>query len=109
VEDEDVNNTQGQQPDELEGGVPMNVGLSLGQPALYQICVQGYLGDCWAGLFEGMTLISNATQGTTVLIGVVPDQAALHGILARIRDLGLPLFSLTYITDERVSEGGEAE
>ena len=82
----------------------MNVGLSLSQPALYQICVQGYLGDRWTGVFEGMTLVSDATQGTTALIGVVPDQAALHGILARIRDLGLPLLSLTRITDERLSE-----
>jgi hypothetical protein len=87
----------------------MIVSLSLGQPALYRICVQGYLGDRWTGMFEGMTLISDVTQGTTALIGVVPDQAALHGILARIRDLGLPLLSLTLIGDERLSEDGDAE
>ena len=84
----------------------MMVSLSLGQPALYRICVQGYLSDRWAGLFEGMTLDRDASQGTTALSGVVPDQAALHGILARIRDLGLPLLSLTCITDERSSESG---
>ena len=82
----------------------MNVGLSLSQPALCQICVQGFLDDRWTGMFEGMTLLSDAAQGTTAFIGVVPDQAALHGILARIRDLGLPLLSLTRITDERLSE-----
>jgi hypothetical protein len=82
----------------------MIVSLSLGQPALYRICVQGYLGDRWAGMFEGLTLDRDASQGTTALIGVVPDQAALHGILARIRDLGLPLLSLTCITDEPSSE-----
>jgi len=108
MEGEDAKNTQGQQQDQLECGVQMNAMLSLGQPALYQICVQGYLGDHWIGLFEGMTLISDATQGTTALIGVVPDQAALHGILARIRDLGLPLLSLTHIADEQLSKGDEA-
>ncbi len=86
----------------------MTVGLSLGQPALYRICVQGYLGDRWVGMFEGMTLDLDASQGTTALIGVVPDQAALHGILARIRDLGLPLLSLTCLTDERPFESGSA-
>ncbi|MBI5033959.1 MAG: hypothetical protein HZB51_25850 [Chloroflexi bacterium] len=78
----------------------MNANDRLIQSARYEICVQGYLGDRWAGLFEDMTLVSDATQDTTTLIGVVPDQAALHGILARIRDLGLPLLSLTRIADE---------
>jgi hypothetical protein len=88
----------------------MNASTRLSQPARYEIRVQGYLGDRWAGLFEGMTLVSDATQDTTTLIGVVPDQAALHGILARIRDLGLPLLSLTHIADEQQSKrDGEIE
>lgn len=82
--------------------------LSLSQPALYQIRVRGYLGDRWTGLFEGMTLASDAAQGTTTLTGVVPDEAALHGILARIRDLGLPLLSLTRVTHEQQPNGGDA-
>lgn len=78
----------------------MNASSCLSQPVRYEICVQGNLGDRWTGLFEGMTLVSDEAQGTTTLVGVVPDQAALHGILARIRDLGLPLLSLMCITDE---------
>jgi hypothetical protein len=64
--------------------------LSLSQPAVYQICVQGCLGDHWAGWFEGMALDRDCAGQTTTLTGIVPDQAALHGLLARIRDLGLP-------------------
>lgn len=78
----------------------MNASTRLSQPARYEIRVQGYLSDRWTDLFEGMTLVSDATQDTTTLIGVVSDQAALHGILARIRDLGLPLLSLTCIADK---------
>jgi hypothetical protein len=62
--------------------------------ALYQIRVQGCLDDHWADWFEGMALTRDITQNTTTLSGVLPDQAALHGLLAQIRDLGLPLLSL---------------
>jgi hypothetical protein len=80
----------------------VNSNLDLGQPACYQICVQGCLEDRWAGWFEGMRLARDANGHTTTLVGTVPDQAALHGLLARIRDLGLPLLSLMRITgDER--------
>jgi len=76
----------------------MNENLGLSQPAVYRICVQGYLEDHWAGWFEGMTLERDTSRHTTILSGVVPDQAALHGLLARIRDLGLPLLSVTRVT-----------
>jgi hypothetical protein len=75
----------------------MNSNLSLSQPAIYQIRVQGCLEDRWAGWFEGMTLDRDDAGHTTTLTGAVPDQAALHGLLARIRDLGLPLLSLTRV------------
>jgi hypothetical protein len=75
----------------------MNSSLGLSQPAIYQICVQGCLEDRWAGWFEGMTLVRDDAGHTTTLTGAVPDQAALHGLLARIRDLGLPLLSLTRV------------
>ncbi len=60
----------------------------------YEICIAGRLGPRWAAWFDGMTL-NIAGDGTTVLAGPVADQAALHGVLARIRDLGLPLVSVT--------------
>jgi hypothetical protein len=68
--------------------------LTLDQPAGYQIKVQGRLSQAWAEWFEGMSLTAEpqADGGAiTTLSGVVADQAALFGLLARIRDLGLPL------------------
>jgi hypothetical protein len=57
---------------------------------IYHIRVKEHLDDRWAGRFEGFTLIHPA-DGTTLLSGPVPDQAALHGLLMRVRDLGLTL------------------
>ena len=62
-------------------------------PELYEIRVQGRLGPDWSGWFEGLT-IKQQPNGDSVLAGPVPDQAALHGILIKIRDLGLPLLSV---------------
>ena len=59
----------------------------------YEIRLQGRLDDRWEAWFDGMTLTHGA-DGTTVLRGPVADQAALHGVLARLRDLGLPLISV---------------
>lgn len=82
----------------------MSQNLGLSQPVTYQICIEGYLEDRWAGWFEGMTLEREDAQHMTILTGMVPDQPALHGLLARIRDLGLPLLSVT-----RVAAEGETE
>lgn len=60
----------------------------------YAIRVDGHLHARWAGTFEGMSATPQG-DGTTVLEGVITDQAALHGVLRRVRDLGLPLISLT--------------
>ena len=60
----------------------------------YQIKVQGHLEDYWSDWLGGLA-ISRDAQGHTVLAGVVPDQAALHGILAQIRDLGLTLIAVS--------------
>ena len=60
----------------------------------YEIRIAGRLAPRWAAWFDGMAL-TTAGDGTTVLAGPVADQAALHGVLARIRDLGLPLVSVT--------------
>ena len=60
--------------------------------AKYQIKVKGKLGSQWSDWFEGMTITSEGA--VTTIIGKIPDQPALHGLLIRIRDLGLPLISL---------------
>jgi hypothetical protein len=59
----------------------------------YRLRVSGHLDDRWAEWFGGLT-VQRQTDGTTVLVGPVVDQAALHGVLIRIRDLGLPLLSV---------------
>ena len=64
-------------------------------PLLYEIRVRGVLDDCWSSWFDGFTV--SVRDGETALRGPVVDQAALHGLLARIRDLGLPLLSVRII------------
>lgn len=60
----------------------------------YEIIVDGHLGGRWAAWFDGFAITVEA-DGTTVLRGSVVDQAALHGLLQRLRDIGIPLVSLT--------------
>ena len=62
-------------------------------PAYYELQVAGQLSAELADWFDGLTVVP-AANGTTLLSGVVVDQAALHGILARIRDLGVPLLAV---------------
>jgi hypothetical protein len=57
---------------------------------VYEIRIEGHLGSSWASWFEGMA-IRHEAGGHTLLTGPLPDEPALHGILAKIRDLGLPL------------------
>ena len=64
----------------------------------YEIRVGGRLPSRWAAWFDGLT-VTAGTDGITAIRGPVADQAALHGLLARVRDLGLPLVSLTRLTD----------
>ena len=59
----------------------------------YQIRVQGHLDGDWSAWFDDLAL-SNLTNGEMVLAGDLPDQAALHGVLAKVRDLGLPLLAV---------------
>jgi hypothetical protein len=63
-----------------------------------EICVRGELDPQWSSWFDGLR-VECTERGLTVLVGSVADQAALHGLLTRIRDLGLPLVSLR-VTDE---------
>jgi hypothetical protein len=62
----------------------------------YQIVVAGHLGHQWSEWFEGLS-ITHGNDGTTVLAGLVADQAALHGLLVKIRNLGLPLISINVV------------
>jgi hypothetical protein len=62
----------------------------------YEIRVDGHLGPRWAAWFDGLTLVAEE-DGTTVLRGPVVDQAALHGVLQKLRDLGIPLISVTQL------------
>jgi hypothetical protein len=63
-------------------------------PGLYEIRVKGHLDDRWADWFEGM-IITLEDNGNTLLTGPVVDQAALHGLLKKVRDLGMPLLSVS--------------
>ena len=64
----------------------------------YRIRVRGHLNDRWTEWFEGL-VIHLQEDGTTVLVGPVVDQAALHGVIIRIRDLGLPLLSVSRVVE----------
>ena len=61
-------------------------------PAHYEIRIEGVLGEHWAGWFDGLRVSSEA--GETILSGPVTDQPALHGVLVKIRDLGMCLISV---------------
>ena len=66
------------------------------QPMVYQIRIKGHLSHQWANWFEGLT-ITLEEDGDTLLTGTVIDQAALHGWLKKVRDLGMPLLSVNSI------------
>mgnify|MGYP001821003301 CR=1 FL=1 len=72
---------------------------------LYRIRVKGHLNSHWTGWFEGLT-ISHQDDGTTLLSGVIVDQPALHGLINKIRDLGLPLLSVARVGKEGGSWSG---
>ncbi len=66
------------------------------EPTVYQIRIKGHLGSQWAEWFGGLA-ITLQDNGDTLLTGPVVDQAALHGLLKRVRDLGLPLLSFNRV------------
>ena len=67
-----------------------------GQPTVYQIRIKGHLGSQWAEWFDGMT-VTQESNGETLLTGSVVDQAALHGLLKKLRDLGMLLLSVNSV------------
>ena len=66
------------------------------EPGWYEIRLKGHLDDKWADWFDGLT-ITREDNGETRLTGPVVDQAALHGVLRKVRDLGMPLLSVTHV------------
>ena len=66
------------------------------RPGWYEIRLTGHLAARWASRFDGMTLTTH-DDGTTLIEGAVVDQAALHGLFRTLRDIGLPLVSVTRV------------
>jgi hypothetical protein len=73
------------------------------QPVVYQIRIKGHLDHEWTDWFEGLT-VTLYDNGDTLLTGLVVDQAALHGLLKKVRDLGLPLVSVSPIEPSQADE-----
>jgi len=66
------------------------------EPGRYEIRLKGHLDRRWAAWFDGLS-ISLESDGTTILDGPIADQAALHGLLLKVRDTGIPLVSVTQV------------
>ena len=71
-----------------------------GQPMIYKIRLKGHLGRHWTDWFDGLT-ITLEDNGETLLTGQLADQAALHGLLKKVRDLGMPLLSVVGIKPDQ--------
>jgi len=76
------------------------------EPGRYEIRLKGHLDTRWADQFEHMSF-TYASDGTTILAGPVIDQAALYGLLRKVRDLGLPLLSVVQV-DPKPANGPDA-
>jgi hypothetical protein len=74
-----------------------NPKIELDQPVVYQIRLQGHLGSQWTDWFGGLTITLEET-GNTLLAGPLADQAALHGLFKKVRDLGMPLLSVNRVS-----------
>ena len=72
------------------------------EPGLYEIRIKGHLDNRWASWFEGLTLTLEE-NGETLLTGPVVDQAALFGLLRKVRDLGLPLLSVVHVEPKQAN------
>ncbi len=66
------------------------------QPIVYQICVEGLLDESWSDWLGGLTILRQ-TNGETLLTGLIPDQAALHGTLDKLYAMNLPLISIARV------------
>jgi hypothetical protein len=72
-------------------------------PGRYEIRLKGHLDPRWASWFDGMA-VDNDNDGTTVIRGHVVDQSALHGLLHKVRDIGLPLVSVVRVPADQPSQ-----
>jgi hypothetical protein len=79
----------------------------MSEPLFYEIRVEGHIGPSWSSWFEGL-IIRCKENGETVLAGPIRDDAALYGVLMRIRDLGLPLLEVKRIPDGGQPSGRQA-
>ena len=70
------------------------------QPGWYEIRLKGHLDARWAAWFDGLSL-THERDGTTIIHGPVADQAALHGLLQKVRDVGLPLVSVMPVAPDQ--------
>jgi len=77
-----------------------NSEIDRNQALIYQIRVRGHLGRQWTDWFEGLTITPDES-GDTLLTGMVVDQAALHGLLKKVRDLGMPLISVIRVKPDQ--------
>jgi hypothetical protein len=66
----------------------------------YEIRLEGHLDSRWAAWFDGLS-VTTESDGTTIIQGAVADQAALHGLLQKVRDIGLPLVSLIHLEPDQ--------
>ena len=73
------------------------------RPDRYEIRVKGHLETRWAATFDGLSL-THDSDGTTVIHGHVVDQAALHGLLRKVRDVGLPLVSVIHVEPDQADQ-----
>ena len=78
-----------------------NSEIDSGQPMVYQIRIKGRLSRKWADWFEGLD-ITDLDNGETLLSGPVVDQAALYGVLRKVRDVGMPLLSVVCLKPGRI-------
>jgi hypothetical protein len=92
----------------LERSAMTDTTRGLGDSGGYEIRMQGHIGESWSNWFEGMTLVQDP-DGTTVIRCPDLDQAALHGLLAKVRDLGLLLISITPIPTSPDTPKGSLE
>ncbi len=74
----------------------INSEIEKAQPMVYQIRIKGHLGCQWTDWFGGLA-VTLEDNGDTLLTGPVVDQAALHGLLRKVRDLGMPLLSVNRV------------
>ncbi len=70
----------------------------------YRITLKGLLDLDWSDWFDGLTVTHDAERGETILSGPIRDQAELHGVLSKVRDLGLSLISVNRVQDKNTSE-----